>query len=67
MDGVSHSIWLCENPLVKHQEVKEIFSGNRSRPIFIAISGDIAECYHAVLTAQDVLFLNDAFIQIFGA
>lgn len=44
--------------------MEEIFSGNRPRPIFFAFGVDIAKGYHAVLTADDVLFLNDTFIQV---
>ena len=51
---------------MEHQQVKEIFSGNRPRPIFFAFGVDIAKGDHAVLTADDVLFLDDTFIQVFA-
>ncbi len=49
---------------MKHQQVKEIFSGHRSCPIFFAFGMDIAESDHTVLAAEDVLFLDDAFIEV---
>ena len=49
---------------MKHQQVKEIFAGHRSCPRFFAFGMDIAESDHTVLAVEDVLFLDDAFIQV---
>lgn len=51
---------------MEHQQVEEIFSGYSPGTIFPAFGMDIAEGDHAVLAAEDVLFLNDTFIQIFA-
>lgn len=50
---------------MEHQQIKEIFSGHCPCAIFLASGMDLAEGDHAVLAAEDVLFLDDAFIQIF--
>ena len=49
---------------VLHQQVEEIFSRNRSGPIRVTFCVDITERDFAVLTAYDVLFLDDPFVQI---
>jgi hypothetical protein len=49
---------------MEHQQVEEIFSGHSPCTIFSAFGVDISESDHTVVAAEDVLFLNDAFIQV---
>jgi hypothetical protein len=58
--GFAKTLW--QN--MKHQQVKGIFAGHRSCPIFLTFGMDISESDLAVFAAKDVLFLNDFFIQI---